>query len=80
MGKYSNIILVETQTNRIIDSIKRVNHNMSSIREILPGLTYNTDLISNRLNPLIENSFDRIELNNLTIKNGFIKHLWGLAP
>lgn len=80
MGKYSNIILVETQTNRIIDSIKRVNHNMSSIREILPGLTYNTDLISNRLNPLIENSFDRIELNNLTIKNGFIKTFMGLSP
>lgn len=39
MGKYSNIILVD-ENYRIIDSIKRVNENMSSIRQILPGLIY----------------------------------------
>jgi len=39
MGKYSNIILVD-DNYRIIDSIKRVNENMSSVRQILPGLKY----------------------------------------
>lgn len=39
MGKYSNIILLDEDA-RIIDSIKRVNSEMSSIREILPGLSY----------------------------------------
>ena len=39
MGKYSNIILVDDDF-KIIDSIKRVNDKMSSVRQILPSLTY----------------------------------------
>lgn len=38
MGKYSNIIL--TLDGRIIDSIKRVPPDMSSIRQVLPGVKY----------------------------------------
>ena len=38
MGKHSNIILVGGNT--IIDSIKRVSHDKSSVREVLPGRTY----------------------------------------
>ncbi len=40
MGKHSNIILVHTEDRKIIDSIKRVSLNISSVREVLPGLTY----------------------------------------
>lgn len=80
MGKYSNIILIETETNRIIDSIRRVNRNMSSVREILPGLTYSVDSISNRYNPLDENSFNKVEINNLSIKKGFVQTFMGLSP
>jgi len=39
MGKYSNIILTD-ENYKIIDSIKRVSENMSSVRQLLPGLTY----------------------------------------
>lgn len=39
MGKYSNIILVNDDY-RIIDAIKRVNSQMSSVREIFPSLQY----------------------------------------
>lgn len=39
MGKYSNIILTD-ENYRIIDSIKRVSETMSSVRQLLPGLTY----------------------------------------
>lgn len=39
MGKYSNLILVD-DNYKIIDSIKRVNEYMSSVREVLPGLKY----------------------------------------
>ena len=39
MGKYSNLILIDSK-NKIIDSIKRVNAEMSSKRLILPGITY----------------------------------------
>lgn len=39
MGKYSNIILVNEQ-GVIVDAIKRVGPGMSSVRLILPGLSY----------------------------------------
>ena len=39
MGKYSNIILTD-ENYKIIDSIKRVSESMSSVRQLLPGLTY----------------------------------------
>lgn len=39
MGKYSNIILTDDKF-KIIDSVKRVNNRMSSVREILPGMKY----------------------------------------
>ena len=39
MGRHSNIIFVD-RDGRIIDSAKRVNETMSSVREVLPGLRY----------------------------------------
>lgn len=39
MGKYSNIILVDDDY-KVIDSIKRVSQNMSSVRQVLPGIVY----------------------------------------
>lgn len=39
MGKHSNIIFCDDK-DRIIDSIKHVNAQMSSVREVLPGREY----------------------------------------
>lgn len=39
MGKHSNIIFCD-ENDRIIDSIKHVSGQMSSVREVLPGRTY----------------------------------------
>ncbi|MDO5155444.1 MAG: NFACT RNA binding domain-containing protein [Eubacteriales bacterium] len=39
MGKYSNIIFMD-QDNRIIDAIKRIGAQISSVREVLPGYDY----------------------------------------
>ena len=39
MGKYSNIIFMD-ENNRIIDSIKRIGAQISSVREVLPGYDY----------------------------------------
>lgn len=40
MGKHSNIILVNPETNLILDGIKRYNHLVSRHREVLPGKPY----------------------------------------
>lgn len=39
MGRHSNIILVD-ETNKIVDSIKRIDFSVSSVRQVLPGLMY----------------------------------------
>lgn len=39
MGRHSNIILTD-ESYKIIDAVKRVNQEMSSIREIFPSLQY----------------------------------------
>lgn len=39
MGKYSNIIFCDDNGN-ILDSIKHISANTSSVREVLPGRTY----------------------------------------
>lgn len=50
MGKHSNIILCDDQMV-IIDSIKRVNQFMSSIREVLPGREYFIPQTADKLDP-----------------------------
>ncbi|MDR1570993.1 MAG: NFACT family protein [Clostridiales Family XIII bacterium] len=40
MGKHSNIILVDPETGRIIDSIKRLSAETNRYRQTLPGCAY----------------------------------------
>jgi predicted ribosome quality control (RQC) complex YloA/Tae2 family protein len=40
MGKHSNIILIDIETNKIIDSIKRISIDVNRYRQILPGKIY----------------------------------------
>ena len=40
MGKHSNIILVDTDSEKIIDSIKRISIDVNRYRQILPGFKY----------------------------------------
>ena len=60
MGKHSNIIFTD-ENNKIIDSIKRISANMSSLREVLPGREYflpeelkKNDLLNTGLEEFIE--------------------------
>jgi predicted ribosome quality control (RQC) complex YloA/Tae2 family protein len=40
MGKHSNILLVDAQSDRIIDSVKRLSSAMNRYRQTLPGCPY----------------------------------------
>nr|WP_027871054.1 NFACT RNA binding domain-containing protein [[Eubacterium] cellulosolvens] len=51
MGKHSNLILVNDENN-IIDSIKRISFNVSSVREVLPGRAYFIPQTQNKFDPL----------------------------
>ncbi len=50
MGKHSNIILCD-ENGKILDAIKRISHDKSSVREVLPGLSYELPP-GGKLNPL----------------------------
>lgn len=52
MGKHSNIIFADS-TNVIIDSIKHVSYQVSSIREVLPGRDYIYPPTQDKANPLL---------------------------
>ena len=52
MGKHSNIIFLEKETQRIIDSIKRVSFDISRVRQILPGNNYVYPPNQDKHNPL----------------------------
>lgn len=51
MGKHSNLIFC-SDTDQIIDSIKHVSAQMSSVREVLPGRTYFIPDTQEKANPL----------------------------
>lgn len=65
MGKHSNIIFID-DNNRIIDSIKRINAGISSVREVLPGGKYFIPNTADKIEPLTVTSSDFI--NALTSK------------
>lgn len=82
MGKYSNIILTNN-AYKILDAIKRVNFNMSSVREILPGISYNLTDISKNIDPRDEsNLLDRLESfpQNKTLKSFLMASYTGISP
>lgn len=59
MGRHSNIILID-EDGRVIDSIKRIDDTMSSVRPILPGVHYTLPPAQDKLN-LIESTPEQIE-------------------
>ncbi len=85
MGRHSNIILIDKTSGKIIDSIKRVSHDMSRIRQVLPGIKYEYPQIGNKLDPLDlnENQFHGLlnkSSNNAKIYKFFYTNYLGLSP
>ena len=85
MGKHSNIIFLEKETKKIIDSIKRVSFDMSRVRQILPGNDYIFPPNQDKLNPLSSsksNFFEcmQAEKPNTHIYKFFYFNYMGLSP
>jgi len=61
MGKHSNIIFCD-ENKMIIDSIKHISAQVSSIREVLPGRSYFVPKTQKKQNPLTESREDFLTL------------------
>ena len=82
MGKHSNIIFCK-EDGTIIDSIKHVSANMSSVREVLPGREYFIPQTVAKENPLTvtEADFCRIiKAAPMTVQKALYNHFTGISP
>lgn len=58
MGRHSNLILINQQSNKIIDTIKHVGMDQNRYRTLLPGSTYRTPPKQDKQNPLTTKAED----------------------
>lgn len=72
MGKHSNIILIDKNEHKIIESIKHVGFSQNSYRTILPGSTYIAPPKTKAINPFDisdQTLFELLQTNDLIPKN-----------
>lgn len=69
MGRHSNIILTD-ENNIVLDCIKHISHDKSSVREVLPGREYIMPPSQDKINTLELNhkNFDTVFNNSLNKK------------
>lgn len=85
MGRHSNIILLDSQSNKIIDSIKRISGDINRHREVLPGRTYIEPPEGNKANPLNISPCDFVKIiknnfNDIALFKGIYSSLQGISP
>ena len=84
MGRHSNIILID-QNGRIIDAIKRIDAEMSSVRQILPGMLYQLppaqadklDLLHTQVGEIVEKI---AEAGGREISKALLQTVLGMSP
>lgn len=82
MGKHSNIIFCD-EDGLILDSIKHISANMSSVREVLPGRSYFIPDTMNKLNPFTvtkESFFQCIYTKALKTAKALYTSFTGISP
>lgn len=83
MGRHSNIILTD-ENNTILDCIKHIGHDTSSVREVLPGREYTLPPSQGKINTLEldNNNFNEVLENNpsFEIQSAIYKNYTGISP
>ncbi|MCJ1968424.1 Rqc2 family fibronectin-binding protein [Lactococcus carnosus] len=77
MGKHSHIILIDRQSNKILESIKHVGFSQNKYRTILPGATYIAPPDDGKANPFTASDEKLFEL--LQTKANLQDHFQGLG-
>lgn len=83
MGRHSNIILTD-ENNTILDCIKHIGHDTSSVREVLPGREYTLPPSQGKINTLDldDNNFKKVLEDNpsFEIQSVIYKNYTGISP
>lgn len=80
MGKHSNIILLD-ENKKVLDAIQRVSHDMSRVRQIYPGKTY--EIFPSDKQNVLEEDIDMETLigeSTAAISKIFYQELTGFSP
>lgn len=83
MGKHSNIILVDAESMKIIDSIKRVSIDVNRVRQILPGKLYEYPPSQEKspLNELTPETLQKIlDIDLEAVPKALLSSLQGISP
>ena len=83
MGRHSNIMLLGPD-GHIIDAIKRVTADMSSVRQVMPGMTYVFPPAQNKMNTLDIDGMLLIEKlktgRDIPLSKALMENLDGVSP
>lgn len=81
MGRYANIVVISGE-GRIIDALKRIDADASTVRQLLPGLVYK--LPPNKENPSLiketQQVLDKVFDFDAPVSNSFMKNCQGIGP
>lgn len=84
MGRYSNVILYNQETMRIIDTIKHVGMDQNRYRTLLPGATYRQPPTQKKVNPFEDDKKMYVKLekefpNREILAKELLKYYQGLS-
>jgi predicted ribosome quality control (RQC) complex YloA/Tae2 family protein len=82
MGRYSNIILVNSD-NKILDAIKHIDADISSVREVMPARPYVLPPAQDKLSPsLIDTAvlLQKINSTEQTVEKFLLENIKGFSP
>jgi predicted ribosome quality control (RQC) complex YloA/Tae2 family protein len=82
MGKHSNVLLVDMQTEKIIDSIKHVSIDVNRARQILPGKLYEYPPSQNKIpfTEVTEEQFRSLIEGQLQPERSLLNGIQGISP
>lgn len=81
MGRYANIIFMDS-SSRIIDCTRRVGADMSSVRQIVPGVLYNMPPLQDKKDPQTASveDFKNVFQNKMKLNIALVDSFFGLSP
>lgn len=82
MGKHSNIMLVDMDTGRIIDSIKHVSIDVNRARQILPGKQYEYPPAQDKIPfcSVTENDMEAMLAGQSQPERSLLNNIQGISP